>query len=246
MEQSNIVSWERIGEVGILSISNDKKNYLNQPDFIELDKLKYWTEEKDLKGIIIRGIGRNFSAGADVDNLQELAKDQKNLFNKMNLGKKILDFIEDINLPVIAAINGACFGGGLEIALACSMRVASPKSLFAFPEINHGLIPGLGGTYRLTQLLGKKSFELILNADLVNASDAEKLGLVDYISETKDAFEFAKEKLDSMISDRSVEVIRSAMQAINNTGKLSKNEALIAETELFCKLAVDVKLHRQE
>jgi enoyl-CoA hydratase len=246
METSNITSWERIGDIGILSISNDKKNYLDQPDFIDLEKLKIWSNEEGLKGIIIRGIGRNFSAGADIENLQELAKDQNNLFDKMNSGKKILDYIENLNIPVIAAINGACFGGGLEIALACNMRISSEKALFAFPEANHGLIPGLGGTYRLTQLLGKKTFEVILDADLINANEAKDLGLIDYISETKNAFDFAKEKLENMISERSVEVIHSVMQAVNNAYNLDKDEALKAETELFCKLAVDVKFHRQD
>ena len=245
MKQSNIVSWERNGDVGILSISNGKKNYLNQPDFIDFDSLKKWTKEEGLKGIIIRGIGRNFSAGANIENLQELAKDQNLLSDKMNNGKKILDFIEDLKIPVIAAINGVCFGGGLEIALACHIRVASERALFAFPETNHGLIPGLGGTYRLTQLVGKSAYEIILNADMINAVEAKKIGLVNHVSELKDSFELASEKLQNMVNDRSIDVIHSVMQAINNAKKMNREEALKAETELFCKLAVNVKFHQQ-
>ena len=246
MKQSNIVSWERNGDVGILSISNGKKNYLNQPDFIDFDSLKKWTKEEGLKGIIIRGIGRNFSAGANIENLQELAKDQNLLSDKMNNGKKILDFIEDLKIPVIAAINGVCFGGGLEIALACHIRVASERALFAFPETNHGLIPGLGGTYRLTQLVGKSAYEIILNADMINAVEAKKIGLVNHVSELKDSFELASEKLQNMVNDRSIDVIHSVMQAINNAKKMNREEALKAETELFCKLAVNVKFHQQD
>lgn len=246
MTQSNIVSWERQGDIGVLSISNGKKNYLNQPDFIDLNWLKKWSKEEGLKGIIIRGIGRNFSAGADIEKLQELAQDKNVLSNKMNKAKEILDFIEDLNIPVIAAINGVCFGGGLEIALACHIRVASRNALFAFPETNHGLIPGLGGTYRLTQLLGKNAYEIILNADMINAIEAKKIALVNYVSEQKDSFELASEKLLNMTEDRSVDIINSVMQAINNAKNMNREEALKAETELFCKLAVNVKFHQQD
>ncbi len=246
MNQSNIVSWERQNEFGILSILNGKENYLNTPDFVSLKQLKKWTSEKDLKGIIIRGVGRNFSAGADLENLTELAKDENLLESKMKIGKEILDFIEDLDIPVIAAINGVCFGGGLEIALACHIRVASEKALFAFPETNHGLIPGLGGSYRLTQLIGNKVYEIILKADMINSNLAKELGFIDHISDKKDSFELAIQKLQSIASDRSVEVIRYTMQAIHNAKKLNREEALKRETELFCKLAANIKYHEPD
>lgn len=241
MEKSNIANWVRKGEIGILSISNGKENYLNTPDFLNPDALKKWTSEDNLKGIIITGAGRNFSAGADMKNLKALVEDEIILNEKMNEGKAILDFIEDLDIPVISAINGICFGGGLEIALASHMRICSPKALFAFPEINHGIIPGLGGTYRLTQLIKKGTYEILLNGDMMNAGKAKEIGLTDYISESKDSMELAMDKLENMIKDRSIEVIRSAMKAIKNSKILDKNEALKSETELFCKLAVNVK-----
>ncbi len=241
MEKSNIANWVRKGEIGILSISNGKENYLNTPDFLNPDALKKWTSEDNLKGIIITGAGRNFSAGADMKNLKALVEDEIILNEKMNEGKAILDFIEDLNIPVISAINGVCFGGGLEIALASHMRICSPKALFAFPEINHGIIPGLGGTYRLTQLIKKGTYEILLNGDMMNAEEAKKIGLIDYISESKDSMDLAMEKLENMIKDRSIEVIQSVMKAIKDSKILNKNEALKSETELFCKLAVNVK-----
>lgn len=243
MDQSNILSWKRQGDYGILSISNGKENYLDQPDFIDIELLRKWTSEEELKGIIIRGIGRNFSAGADLKNLTELAKNQNLLAEKINKGKKLLELIENLNIPVIASINGVCFGGGLEIALACHIRIASEKALFAFPETNHGLIPGLGGGYRIARLLRNKAFEIVLKGDMINARNAIEIGLIDYISEKKDSFELAKEKLKSITSDRSLEVIQYAMQAIHNATMLSREEALKIETELFCKLAVKVKDH---
>ena len=245
MNQSNILSWERQGDYGLLSISNGKENYLDQPDFIDIELLKKWTSEEGLKGIIIQGIGRNFSAGADLNNLNKLANDQNLLADKIEKGKNILEFIENLNIPVIASINGVCFGGGLEIALACHIRIASEKALFAFPETNHGLIPGLGGGYRITRLLRNKAFEIVLKGDMINAGDAKEIGLIDYISEKKDSFELAKEKLKSITSDRSLEVINYAMQAIHNASRLSKEEALKIETDLFCELAVKVKSHYQ-
>lgn len=244
MEKSNIIHWERQNEIGILSISNGKENYIDQPDFIDLESLKKWTSEEDLKGIIIRGVGRNFSAGADIDKLQELVSNQVLLSEKMNRGKEILNYLEDLEIPVISAINGVCFGGGLEIALASHIRIASPRALFAFPEMNHGLIPGLGGSYRLKQLIGKKVYEVILNADLMNADKAKELGVINYISESKDAFDMAKEKLLSLVADRPVQVIKSAMKSIHNASKMDREEALKAETELFCKLALNVKFHQ--
>lgn len=241
MDQSNILSWERQGDFGILSISNGKENYLDQPDFIDIELLRKWTSEEELKGIIIQGIGRNFSAGADLKNLIELAQNQNLLAEKINKGKKLLELIENLNIPVIASINGVCFGGGLEIALACHIRIASEKALFAFPETNHGLIPGLGGGYRIARLLRNKAFEIVLKGDMINAHNAKEIGLIDYISEKKDSFDLAMEKLKSFTSDRSLEVIHYAMQAIHNASRLSREEALKIETELFCKLAVKVK-----
>ncbi|MCD4835183.1 MAG: enoyl-CoA hydratase/isomerase family protein [Bacteroidales bacterium] len=241
MDQSNILSWERQGDYGILSISNGKENYLDQPDFIDIELLRKWTSEEELKGIIIQGIGRNFSAGADLKNLIELAKNQNLLAEKINKGKKLLELIENLNIPVIASINGVCFGGGLEIALACHIRIASEKALFAFPETNHGLIPGLGGGYRIARLLRNKAFEIVLKGDMINAHNAKEIGLIDYISEKKDSFDLAMEKLKSFTLDRSIEVIHYAMQAIHNASRLSREEALKIETELFCKLAVKVK-----
>lgn len=241
MKKSNIASWERKGEIGVLSISNGKENYLDTPDFLDIEDLKNWVSEDGLKGIIITGIGRNFSAGADTKKLYELAQDKNSLSKKMNEGKDILDFIENLNIPVIAAINGICFGGGLEIALACHMRVSSPKALFAFPEVNHGIIPGLGGTYRLSKLIKKGVYEILLKGDMINAEQAFEINLVDYISNSKDVMDLAMDKLENMITGRSIEVIQSVMKAIRNSNILEKDEALKAETELFCKLAVNVK-----
>ncbi len=242
MGEHNFVHWEREGDIAIISLSNGKENYLVEPDFIEIEKFQQWTEYPGLKGIIIRGLGRNFSAGANLERLKELAKNQHLLSEKISKGKKLLNYIEDLEIPVIAAINGVCFGGGLEIALACHMRIASKKALFAFPEINHGLIPGLGGAYRSLKLLKNKAFEIVLNGDMMNAEKALKIDLIDDITDDKDAFGYTKEKLLSMTEGRSSELIRFAMKALKNADVLSTDDALKQETEMFCKLATNLKM----
>ncbi|MCB2195749.1 MAG: enoyl-CoA hydratase/isomerase family protein [Bacteroidetes bacterium] len=245
MQKSNIVSWERENEIGILSISNGKENYLNVPDFLDIYDLKRWMEEEGLKGVLITGIGRNFSAGADLDKLKSLVASANKLEASLNKGKEILDYIEDLNIPVVAAINGLCFGGGLEIALASHIRIASERALFAFPETNHGLIPGLGGTYRLTKILGKNAIELILSGDMINADKAKELALVHTIANEKNSQQFAMDYLKRLVADRPVEVIHAAMKAIRNADTMGSDQALKAETELFCNLAVNINDHEE-
>lgn len=245
MQKSNIVSWERENEIGILSISNGKENYLNVPDFLDMNDLKRWTQEEGLKGILITGVGRNFSAGADLDKLKTLVANANKLGTSLNNGKEILDYIENLNVPVVAAINGLCFGGGLEIALACHIRIATERALFAFPEINHGLIPGLGGSYRLTKLLGKNAMEIILSGDMINADDSLELGLIDTITDEKKSQQYATDYLKRLVADRPVEVIHAAMEAIRNAEKMGKDQALKTETELFCNLAVNINDHEE-
>ena len=242
MDRNEFVRWKREGSMGILSLSNNKENYLDVPDFIDMDEFRQWTEEPNLKGIIIHGIGRNFSAGANLERLKELVNNRKVLSDKLSKGKEVLNYIEQLEIPVIASINGVCFGGGLEIALACHIRIASKNALFAFPEINHGLIPGLGGTFRSVKLLKNKAFEVILNGDMMNADKALEIGLIDDVSENKDAFEYAREKLLRMTEGRSLELIRFAMKALKNADLLAKEEALQEETRMFCELAANLKI----
>ena len=242
MDKSKISFWEKKGDIGIISLYNGKENYLIEPEFIDLADLKKWTNDDQLKGIIIKGSGRNFSAGASLNDLIRIAENEKILSEKIFAGKEILDFIENLKIPVIASINGVCFGGGLEIALACHIRIASPSALFAFPENNLGLIPGLGGIYRLIQLLGHRDiYDLILTADMVNADCAKQIGLIDHISESKDSFAEALNKIMSLTHDRSPELIHYVMTAIHNAKNLNQAEALKIETELFCRLAIKVK-----
>lgn len=242
MITSKISNWEKQGDIGIISLSNGKENYLIEPEFVNLVDLKKWTNDDQLKGIIIKGTGRNFSAGASLNELIKLAENERNLSEKISTGKEILNFIETLNIPVIASINGICFGGGLEIALACHIRMASPNALFAFPEANLGLIPGLGGINRLIQLVGHRDiYDMILTADMINTDYAKQIGLIDHISVSKDSFNEAFNKITNLTHDRSHELIHYVMNAIHNAKTLKQSDALKIETELFCRLAIKVR-----
>ena len=231
--------WEKKGTTGIFRLNGYQGNYLSDPEFEDLSWLNERFSEPDLKAIIITGSGRHFSAGADLKRLGELATNEAMLISKMKAGKDLLDLIESTALPVVAEIQGACLGGGLEIALACHIRICSENALFAFPEIHHGIMPGLGGTYRLTNVVGPgKAAEIMLSGDVVNAQKALETGLVDYVVPDRDLRIYTLDYLERLTRDRDVDVIRSIMKSIHNAMHLDTDRALEEETRMFCALAV--------
>jgi enoyl-CoA hydratase len=233
--------WARNGAIGVLSLYSSHENYLVDPEFIKMEQLEEIFREPGLKGIIIKGSGRHFSAGADLDTLKHLAKDESLLIKKISAGKKLIHLIENAPVPVVAEINGVCFGGGLEIALACHIRICSDNALFAFPETNYGIMPGLGGTITLSKLIGKgKSAEIILSGNVVDAKRALELKLADYVVPSKEIHSFALDYLEKMTADRDISVIRSVMESIHNSQTMEFERALEEETKLFCALAVKI------
>ena len=238
MKNQGNYKWEKSGAIGILSISNPPGNLIAEPDFIEEEQLNDLLSDKTIKGILIMGSGRHFSAGADLDNMRKLAGNKKLLEDKISKGRKLIRIIERAEIPVVAAIRGACFGGGLEIALACHVRICSENAMFAFPEINHGLIPGLGGSAMLSDLTGEgRSLEIILSGNVVDAQKALELKITDYVVPAKETGSFALKYLEDLTRDRDAEIIRSVMKSIHNSRTIPFEEALREETKLFCKLA---------
>lgn len=240
MERSGIMTWEQAGAIGMLTIDNRPENYLTGPEFVDLDRLREWTGYTLLKGIILSGKGRHFSAGADLEQLRSMCADASALASRMKRGREILDYIDAIEVPVIAAIEGACFGAGLELALACHIRVCGTGALFAFPEANHGLMPGFGGTQRLSPLAGLgRALTMILGGDIVNAEQASAIGLVDYTTRPRGALEFSNSLMKKMVEGRSPDVIRSVVRSLNNGRTMTRQDALEEETRLFCSLAIN-------
>ena len=158
-------------------------NALNRQTFTELHHLfaKKAPAMTDLKGIVVTGAGdKAFVAGADISEFETLTKTTAQAMSQR--GHDIFRLIEIFPKPVIAAVNGFALGGGCELAMACHMRIAADTARFGQPEVNLGIIPGYGGTQRLTQLIGKgKALELLLTGDMIKAPEALNLGLVNHV-----------------------------------------------------------------
>ncbi|MEI6124613.1 MAG: enoyl-CoA hydratase/isomerase family protein [Bacteroidota bacterium] len=240
----NIV-FEMHGCIAVLKISNPPQNFLKAPAFISKEYLKFISDQDDVKGIVISGVGRHFSAGANIDNLFKLTRDTKLLISEMSAGSELLECISILNIPVVAAINGVCWGGGLEIALACHIRFASVKALFAFPEVNTNLIPGLGGIFRLAHKTGTaEALVLILSGETFNASTALKFNVVDALIE-ENVLDYTIRYITNLVNLKPKKVINSIMQALVNAKKLDLHVALHEETRLFCELALDEAAKRK-
>ena len=247
METTGHISFRVENNLGIIRIDNPPANYLIKPEFIPTDLLRNWIGKNLLKGILICGSGKHFSGGADLDRLFSMSQDQELMESEISKGKALLRFIADLDIPVIAAIQGICFGGGLEIALACHIRICSANALFAFPESNQGLMPGLGGITALRdQVSFPEAMKMILSGDMINAEEAKALRLVDYIVHGDDLIPWSVNFLRKMTEDRSPKVIRYVMKALHNSRIMSLEDSIREETRMFCELANEEMRRRFE
>lgn len=172
-------------------------NALNIDTIKELgEAMELAKNDIEVAGIIITGAGdKSFVAGADITEIAELNEVNGRKFAEN--GQSVFDEIENCEKPVIAAINGYALGGGCELAMACHIRVATKSARFGQPEVNLGLIPGYGGTQRLTQLVGKgRAFELMMTGDIIDAEEAYRIGLVNHLVENSKELE---EKVESIL-----------------------------------------------
>ncbi len=191
-------------ESGIFTITinrPDKLNALNRDVFTDLENAIQETYIKaEIKSVIITGAGpKAFVAGADIAEFGGLDKEQAMALAKR--GQDIFFKIENSKKPIVAAVNGFALGGGCELAMACHFRLCSTNAKFGQPEVNLGLIPGYGGTQRLTQLVGKsKSMELQMTARLVDANEALQMGLVNYVTSPEILLDQTKDMLHVIMS----------------------------------------------
>lgn len=214
----------------VLTINRpDKLNALNQQVLDELDEAaKSIDADSTIKGLIITGSGdKAFVAGADIKELSSLNPESGQIVSAK--GQAIFQKIEDLTIPVIAAVNGYALGGGCELALACHIRIAAQNAVMGLPEVSLGLIPGYGGTQRLTHLVGKaKALELIMTGRFAKAEEALQIRLVNKIAENS-VLEEAKAMLQSILKQGPV-AIKNAISAVNKAGS---EKGFDSEAKLF-------------
>jgi enoyl-CoA hydratase len=238
------VLYEKKGAIAYVTINRPKVlNALNGPT---LDSLSAAYEDaRDdaaIRGVIMTGAGdRAFIAGADINELARLsAVEAKALSGK---GHALLDLIENLGKPVIAAVNGFALGGGCETALACTIRLATEHARFGQPEVKLGLIPGYGGTQRLARLIGKgRALQLILTGGMMTAQEAYRVGLVNEIVPDAGLIARAEAILQEIISNAPL-AVRFAIEAVNKGLETSQAEGLVLEGSLFaiCAATEDKK-----
>lgn len=234
MAEYSTILVHKEGSTAIITINRAQKlNSLNKNTLSELstvlDKL---LNDHRVRGIILTGAGdKAFAAGADIQEFLDMTGQDAKLL--VTAGQQnVMDKIESYPKPVIAAINGFALGGGLELALAAHMRIATSKSKMGLPEVSLGLIPGYGGTQRLPQLVGKgRAFEMIMTGDMIGAQEALANGLINYVVEEDELIPKCLALLERIYL-RSPKAIEAAVIAIN-TGVLEPESGFQKEKSLF-------------
>lgn len=191
------IRLEKKGNYAILWVDNPKtRNALSVPIVEHMDKLvDEVVADKDIHCLIITGGGeKSFAAGADISKLVNMSPEESRY--SIEVGHKLFSKIETLDIPVIAAVNGYCLGGGLEISMCCDIRVCSANAKFGLPEINIGMIPGWGGTLRLPRLIGEsRAKNMLLRGKMITAQEALDYGLVAEVYENVDELRVKAEEL---------------------------------------------------
>lgn len=232
------VIYEIDKNIAIIKINNPPANTLGSQTLNDLEQaLNVACSNPEIKAVVLTGEGKYFIAGADIKEINNVSTAEEGEVLALN-GQRIFDRIERMEKPIIAAINGACLGGGMELAMACHIRIADEKAKFGQPEINLGLIPGFGGTQRLARLTNKSvALEWILTGDMYSAEEALKVGVVNKVVPTESAFEEAKNMAHKIASKGSI-AISNSIEAIQSGLSTTQSYGLKLEATLFGKICM--------
>ncbi|MBI4473303.1 MAG: enoyl-CoA hydratase/isomerase family protein [Acidobacteria bacterium] len=232
MQYQNIL-LQQSDRVAVLTINRpEKRNALNQATRDEILHALDNLQQSDSRVLVVTGAGgKAFIAGADIGEFEgRTALTQREVMKQ----RRVFDAVEEFPKPVIAMINGFCLGGGMEFALACDIRIAADSAKLGQPEINLGIIPGGGGTQRLTRLVGEgKAMELILTGDLIDGNEAKAIGLVNDAVPI-DQLQTRVMALAVKLAEKSPIALRMAKEAVKTASRANLREGLDRETDLFC------------
>ena len=224
--------------VAIVTIDHRPVNALNRQTLEELERaVDALASEDAVKVVLLTGAGSlAFVAGADIKEIGEIGSPEEAQRMAL-LGQRVFLKLQRMPKPAIAAINGVCLGGGLELAMACHLRISGDRVRFGQPEINLGIIPGWGGTQRLARLIGKaKATEWILTGDIVMAQDALRLGLVNQVVPQDQVLKVARD-LARKIAGKGAVALREALQVIERGADLPLDQGLAREAEAFSRVS---------
>jgi enoyl-CoA hydratase len=238
------VLYEKKGAIAYVTVNRPKVlNALNTPTWKDL-RTAFMDARGDaaVRGVILTGAGdKAFIAGADISELAHVAAFEAEQASRF--GQDVLDLIENLGKPVVAAVNGFALGGGCETAMACTIRLAVDTAKFGQPEVMLGLLPGGGGTQRLPRLVGKgRALQLILTGETISAQEAYRIGLVNEIVPAADLITRAEAILKRIAANAPISV-GFALEAVNKGLETSQSDALLLEASYFglCAATEDKK-----
>jgi enoyl-CoA hydratase/carnithine racemase len=226
--------YEKKGAIAYVTLNRPKVlNALNRQTWKELRTVFEDTrDEPEIRGAILTGAGdKAFIAGADIGELAHVTAVEAE--QSSSYGQAVLDLIENLGKPVIAAVNGYALGGGCETAMACTIRVAAEHAKFGQPEVSLGLIPGGGGTQRLPRLVGKgRALQLILSGGMIDAQEAHRIGLVNEVVPAGDLLTRAEAILKQIFANAPI-AVKFSLEAVNRGLETNLAEGLSLEASLF-------------
>lgn len=235
MELENVI-LEKEGHLAVVTINRPKAlNALNSATLKDLDiVLDDLEKDSDIYAVILTGAGeKSFVAGADIAEMKDLNEAPGKEFGE--LGNKVFLRLENLDKPVIAAIQGFALGGGCEISMACDIRIASEAAVFGQPEVGLGITPGFGGTQRLPRIVGLgKAKEMIYTGRNIKADEAYRIGLVNKVVPLENLMEEAKKMASIIISNAPI-AVKLAKDAINRGMQVAIDEAVMIEAADFGK-----------
>jgi enoyl-CoA hydratase len=229
------VLYEKKGAIAYVTVNRPKVlNALNQKTWENLHAaFEDVRDDTAIRGAILTGAGdKAFIAGADISELAKITGAVE-AEKSSRYGQEVLNLVENLGKPVIAAVNGFALGGGCETAMACTIRVAAEDAKFGLPEVTLGIIPGGGGTQRLPRLVGKgRALQIILSGGMINAQEAYRIGLVNEVVPVADLIPRSEAILNQIFKNAPISV-KYLLEAVNKGMETSLNEGLSLEASLF-------------